>query len=63
MFNKKKIILALDCIVGRKTFSKLSYFFSATFAVSLNISTCSYVTYYSFKNKPMVKCSSTNALI
>jgi hypothetical protein len=39
-------------------------FFSTTSVASSNVVDCSYLTCYcNFENRPMVKCSSTNALI
>jgi len=61
---EKIIVLTMDCIVGRGTSLMFSSFFSATFAISSNVSTSSYLTYCrTFNNNLMVKCFSTSALI
>jgi hypothetical protein len=58
------IVFTMDCTVGHGTSSMFTSFFSATFAISLNVIAYSYLTCCrSSNNKPMVKCSSINALI
>jgi hypothetical protein len=54
----------MDGIVGHGISFMLTSFFSATSTASSNVIACSYLSCYrNSYNKPMVKCSSTNALI